>query len=392
MSQLDYLIVGGGLQGGLIALALRHRRPSARVMVLERNSRPGGSHTWAFHANDVPADAEPIVRPLLVAEWPAYTVAFPGFARTVPSRYAAISSARFADCLENSGCELLTNADVDFLDTRLIRLADGREFRARCVIDARGPAHAAVPDATGYQKFVGLEIETERPWPVTLPTVMDGTLPQDDGYRFMYALPFTENRVLLEETYFSDSPELNEPLIRNRIADYVAARNLGRWRTLRQEAGVLPMPWVGGGVAEPRKGPPVGPLQAGYAGGWFHPATGYSLPVALRLALAIAGVTPDAAHGAARVLARQILPRQRFARFLNRLLFTLVVPDQRWQVFRRLYRAVPDASLNRFYALNFGPLDATRLVVGWPPPVALSRLIRRPEPTVCLSPSPGMRP
>jgi hypothetical protein len=110
--------------------------------------------------------------------------------------------------------------------------------------------------------------------------------------------------------------------------------------------------------------------------------------VAVRVALAIASVSPADARNTLRRLAGRIAPRQRFARFLNRLLFTLVVPEQRWQVFRRLYRAVPDATLHRFYALEFGALDAARMVVGWPPPVALSRLIHRPEPTPCQSPLP----
>ena len=41
---------------------------------------------------------------------------------------------------------------------------------------------------------------------------------------------------------------------------------------------------------EPRPGR-AGPLVAGYQGGWFHPATGYSLPAAARLA-ALVGELP----------------------------------------------------------------------------------------------------
>ena len=383
MNARDYIIVGGGLQGGLIALALRHRQPAARVTVIDRGLRPGGNHTWSFHANDIPTEAEPFVRPLVSAEWPNYLVNFPGFARTVPSRYAAISSDRFADVLENAGCELLTGTEVVALGESSVRLAGGTELNAACVLDSRGPTAAEPPTETGYQKFVGLEIETERPWPDAVPTVMDAIVPQDDGFRFVYVLPFTPNRVLIEDTLFSDGPLLNKPLFRQRIGAYADARNVGRWHVAREEAGVLPMPWVGGGV----RVPDAGPIPVGYAGGWCHPATGYSLPVAVRVALALAAAPPHEARSALRRLARRIVPRQRFARFLNRLLFTLVVPEQRWQVFRRLYRAVPYASLNRFYALDFGPLDAARMVVGWPPPVALSRLIHRPEPTPCPSPS-----
>jgi lycopene beta-cyclase len=324
------------------------------------------------------------VRPLVSVEWPIYRVNFPGFARTVPSRYAAISSDRFAGVLENAGCDLLTGTEVVAVGQTSVRLADGTELNAACVLDARGPTTAETPSAAGYQKFLGLEIVTERPWPDAVPTVMDATVPQEDGFRFVYVLPFAPNRVLIEETHFADGPQVSKPLLRKRASEYAQVRNVGRYRVVREEAGVLPMPWAGGGVNVPE----AGPIPVGYAGGWYHPATGYSLPVAVRVALTVASTPPLDARNALRRLARRILPRQRFARFLNRLLFTLVVPEERWQVFRRLYRAVPDACLNRFYALAFGPLDAARMVVGWPPPVALSRLIHRPEPTPCPSPSP----
>lgn len=379
----DYLIVGGGLSGGLIALALRHFRPDATVAILERGDRPAGNHTWAFHAQDVPPEARDIVRPLLAAEWPAYQVRFPGYERVVPQAYAAVTAERFATALERSGCELLTGVDAVQLTAGRVQLADGRLLEGRCVIDARGPASDA-PAGCGFQKFVGLEVETERPWPHPLPTIMDATVPQDDGYRFVYVLPFGTHRVLVEDTYFSDTPQLDrDNKLRSRIGDYLQTAEVGSWRVVREESGVLPMPWAGGRVRV-RSGEP---LVAGYAGGWFHPATGYSFPQAVRLAMAVASVPPQQAHSAAAGLARRLAPRQRFGRFLNRLLFTLVTPNQRWQVFRRLYRSLPDAVLARFYACEFGIVDAGRLLVGWPPPLSPSRLVFRPEVRPCPLPT-----
>jgi len=376
VNEHDYIIVGGGLQGGLIALTLRQIQPHARVMLIERGPRPAGNHTWSFHAADLPAESEPIVRPLIVGKWSGYWVKFPDYSCNVASAYASISSEFFADALETCGCDLLTNTIATAIAPNRVQLADGSELAARCVIDARGPEAAEVPSGTGYQKFVGLEIETERPWPETLPTVMDATVPQTDGYRFVYTLPFTPHRILIEDTYFADGNALDYAVLRQRVEDVIVAANIGTWRILREESGVLPMPWAGAGIS----GNASGLLVTGYAGGWFHPATGYSFPLAVRLALAIANCSPDRAHMAAKSLARKIVPRQQFARLLNRLLFTVVVPSERWQVFRRLYRSLPDSLLNRFYALEFGAIDAARLLVGWPPPLALSRLIHRPEP------------
>ena len=370
----DYLIVGGGLAGGLMALAIRHLQPCAMVTIVEQAERLAGNHTWSFHALDVPTAADAIVRPLVVAEWAGYKVRFPGYERDVPSSYAAVTSERFDAVLQTSGCEILTNVEAHRVMADHVVLADGTTLAARCVMDCRGPA-ADVPTSSGFQKFVGLEVELDQPWPHSLPTVMDAAVPQDDGYRFVYVLPFSPTRVLVEETYFSDSPVLDRDKLLSRINGYLLAHGVATWRVMREEGGVLPMPWAAGQSSATT----AGPLVAGYAGGWFHPATGYSFPLAVRLALAVASVPPEQAHEAAAKLHRSVVPRQRFGRFLNRLLFTLVQPAQRWQVFRRLYRTLPDKLLARFYACDFGVVDAGRMLVGWPPPLSLSRLIHRPQ-------------
>jgi len=370
----DYLIVGGGLAGGLLALAIRHLQPRYRVTIVEQAERLAGNHTWAFHALDVPTAADPFVRPLVVTEWTGYKVRFPGYERDVPSSYAAVTAERFDAVLKSSGCEILMNAEARRVTADHVELADGTTLDGRCVIDCRGPA-TELPPSSGFQKFVGLEVDMDQPWPHSWPTVMDAAVPQDDGYRFVYVLPFSPTRVLVEETYFSNSPVLDRDKLLSRINDYLAAHGVGAWRVVREESGVLPMPWAG------RQTPSVtaGPLVAGYAGGWFHPATGYSFPLAVRLALAVASVPPEQAQYAAAKLQRSVAPRQGFGRFLNRLLFTLVQPAQRWQVFRRLYRTLPDRLLSRFYASDFGFVDAGRMLVGWPPPLSLSRLIHRPK-------------
>lgn len=385
MTRFDYLIVGGGLQGGLITLAVRHFQPSATIALIERGERPGGNHTWSFHALDLPAEAVGFVSPLITASWPGYLVRFPGFARQVLSRYASILSDRFADtiaaALNVAGRELLTRAEAVSMDADRVELADGSILEGGCVIDARGPAVAMPVEGCGYQKFLGLEVETDRPWPDDLPTVMDATVPQDDGYRFTYALPFGPRRVLIEDTYFSDTSVFDPERLRNRVVEQLDSRGVAHWRILREESGVLPMPWSGVGIDRTFDGP----VAAGYAGGWFHPATGYSFPMAVRLAVAVAQERPEGVRRAVSALARQMHARQRFARFLNSLMFRAVVPGERWQIFRRLYRKLPDAAMARFYAMDFTPFDAARILVGWPPPLAPLRMFRRLEVQSCPS-------
>ena len=38
---------------------------------------------------------------------------------------------------------------------------------------------------------------------------MDATVEQQDGYRFVYCLPFTSTSVFVEDTYYQDTPMLD---------------------------------------------------------------------------------------------------------------------------------------------------------------------------------------
>ena len=55
----DAILVGGGLTSSLIALRLKRSRPDMKIVMLEREARIGGEHTWCHFASDVsPAISE----------------------------------------------------------------------------------------------------------------------------------------------------------------------------------------------------------------------------------------------------------------------------------------------------------------------------------------------
>src|SRR5690349_301695 len=97
--RFDLLLVGGGLQNGLIALAAFQQGRGLRVGLVERGAAIGGNHTWCLHAADVPESARAFVDPLVVARWPAYDVRFPTLERRIHGGYSAVSSQRFAECV-----------------------------------------------------------------------------------------------------------------------------------------------------------------------------------------------------------------------------------------------------------------------------------------------------
>ena len=380
----DYILVGGGLQSGLLVLALRHHQPTARVLLVERNHQLAGNHTWSFHPKDVSPSSAAWVSPAVEYRWPSYQVRLNGFQTQVDLSYESISAAFFAEVVKNSlVCSdaggtnlteplgvLLLDTDVYQVDRGEIKTASGDSYRGRLVIDCRGPKPAREKCFTqcGYQKFWGFEIELQSEWPFVGPVVMDDRIDQSDGFRFIYSLPFDRRRVLVEDTRFSNSSVIDRDDCLAQVSKYLEIIGVQNWSIIREEHGILPMPISGERM--PGHGTESGTeqvLAGGYAGGWFHVATGYSFPLSIAFAETVACVSPESAVSAVHRLANSQRTRSRFGRFLNRLLFCLVKPTKRYQIFRRFYKVLSADSIARFYSHRFTMGDAFRIVVGMPP-------------------------
>jgi len=264
---------------------------------------------------------------------------------------------------------LLLRTEVVALTTNKIVTSTGEVYHGRLVVDCRGPR--SIQDnrfeQCGYQKFWGFEVELKSDWPFTVPTVMDDRIDQRDGFRFIYSLPLEARRVLVEDTRFANSPILVREECLDQVRRYLAELGVLDWTIVREESGVLPMPISTELMPGAKSHGADSPLAGGYSGGWFHAATGYSFPLAVSFAETVATTTPELASQAVQKLAERHQTRSRFARFLNRLLFRLVRPTARYQIFRRFYRVLSNESISRFYSHQFTLWDAFRIVVGVPP-------------------------
>lgn len=364
----DHLLVGGGLQNGLIAWLLLQRDPEARVALVEAGHCIGGNHTWSYHATDVPEHVQELVAPLAEHAWDEYQVHFPGIIRHVRLGYRSLHSSHLDRLLRLQfstapHASLLLSSPVSEVHPDRVVLASGTSLTGRTVIDARGPVLDSSPKArAGYQKFVGLELSLGAPARTRSPILMDACVPQEDGFRFFYVLPFAPDRVLIEDTRFSEEPALDHEALEEGILQYARERGYDVNQVLRRESGVLPMPYVSRSAWSRNM-----PLAAGYGGGFIHPATGYSFPVALRVALHVADCAPESPLGAGwDDLVRRHRTQYRFATFLNRLLFTAYSPEDRYHIFQQFYQQ-PDAAIGRFYRLELERSDMARMFTGAPP-------------------------
>jgi lycopene beta-cyclase len=306
------LLVGGGLAASLIALRLKRTRPDLKIIMLEREMRIGGEHTWCHFASDVSPAIGAWLGPLIVCDWSGYDVRFPSRRRSLTTRYRAITSARLHQVMsELMGADAWLGVEAAEVRADGVKLVDGRRLAAPLVIDARGPRRSRHL-VLGWQKFLGQEARLAAPHGLSRPVVMDATVAQLDGYRFLYLLPMAPDRVLIEDTRYADAPALDRAQLARDIAAYAAGQGWRIAEVVREEAGVLPIA-LAGDIDAFWDEAPTDAADAGLRAAIFHPTTGYSLPDAARQAELIAAL-PELHTAAARtalVAASKRLRRER---------------------------------------------------------------------------------
>ena len=393
--EYDYIIAGGGLHGCLAALAILHNAGDAKIALIEKDLKLGGSHTWSFFLHHIQPDATDWVKPLISGEWNGYQVLFPGFHRKLKARYVSVTSEnlhrvvsdRFA---RSSNSKLFYGDPVVSLTSDRVELESGVVLNGRLVLDARGPDE--VFRRTGVQKFYGVEVLVERKsknkgkdikgLDHSIPCLMDATVPQWDGYRFFYVLPFSFDRLLVEETFFSDNADIDAEASLKRIESYMHNKGWRIKEILRDERGALTMPW-----GNPMSGHEErffgrrwnnrsrSPIELGLRGGWFHPGTGYSFVQGTQTASLLGRYAPDPVPAKDVHALRSGLERDsRFIRFLNWMLFRAAHPEKRSALMERFY-TFPEDLIDRFYGCGLDFLDPWKLLFKDPPRPSFFKIV-----------------
>jgi lycopene beta-cyclase len=370
----DMIIVGAGLSGLLTAWRCLDVNPDLTIEIIEASDRIAGDHTWSFNLTDVAEDLRDWIEPFIAHQWDSYDVKFPKRERTLDITYCTGNSDTLRKCvqphIESGRLAVRLNTAVETLEPDHVVLRGGEKLEATCVLDARGfePNDDVF---LGYQKFVGHVIKTKTPHGVERPIIMDATVPQLGGYRFVYCLPYSETELLVEDTYYTDGPELRSQEVDARIGEYIRENiTVDAYETVRREKGVLPITL---GVDRPA----YDVSAIGIRGGYYHAVTGYSFPDALSNAYWLAWDIDCFRDGDEETKKFHLLSmnnthlntkyrEERFLRLLNRMLFRAAKPTERYSVLQRFY-GLNQGLIERFYAGQLTWRDKARILIGKPP-------------------------
>ena len=280
VSEYDYLIVGGGAAGLSLAyhVAQEPRLAGKKVLLIEPEAKNRNDRTWSYWA-----DAPMVFDGIAAHEWRRIAFRSPGFTKVIDLgayRYRMIRGMDYYKlvqaALANNPQFTLVKGTVESLTnmTEGVRVrSSAGEFTARYGFDSRPPAMAPNPAEHRYllQHFVGWEVETDHDiFDPEVVEFMDFRGEQQHEARFMYVLPFTARKALVEYTLFSATP-LPKAEYEAAIREYLTALGVSDYRITAEEVGAIPM------TDHPlpaRNGAHI--INLGTRGGRAKPSTGYA--------------------------------------------------------------------------------------------------------------------
>lgn len=282
MSTYDYIIIGAGASGLLLADALGSDDFFAdkSILVLDKDTKAKNDRTWCFWEA---ADGE--FDHLVHKKWD--TIYFAGeelrkSSSILPYHYKMLRGIDFythylAKITAHPNVTLIHDA-VEKVEEKAdevhITTSGGVFIGKKAFNSIFNPELISKQNKYPViqQHFLGWFIKTEQlVFNPNEATFMDFSIPQKGNTRFMYVLPFSENEALVEYTLFSESL-LEKSEYENAIQDYVQEYlDNTAFEILDTEKGSIPMtcyPFHTQNTAHV--------FHIGIAGGWAKPSTGFT--------------------------------------------------------------------------------------------------------------------
>jgi len=355
------LIAGGGLAACLAALAMARLRPDVPLLIVEEAATFGGDGFLNFADAELGQDGAELVGPLAVERWPGFYVAFPGFSRKLKAEWAGFAAAD----LHRAMTETLQPRQYR-LGTRVVAVREdalvldgGEEIRAQGAIDARGQASLSTLDLI-YEARLERDYRLRAPHRVDRPVLIDATVDQAGGLRFMQCVPLSEDRLVVADVCLSERAQPDEAA-GPRIDAYLAARGWKKKSPGPAVARTRPLP-IGGDFAAFWRLGGARVAKLGLRGGFVNPFTGRTIADAVRTALLLADQRDfggAALHDAVEAEAKQLWRKREPHRALARAIAE-AAPEDRRDVAARLYGLDPGL-VARLQADQLGLIDRMRL-------------------------------
>lgn len=281
MNPFNYIFTGGGASALILAYRMIHDPffNDKSILMIESSEKNTNDRTWCFWEKGKGEWDD-----ILEKSWDKVSFKSNVYSENLsiaPYSYKMIRSSRLYRTVldqlrERKNITILNDQVIDIKQDKLgatVHTLNGT-YQTEKVINS-------IPFDQSYksqqkfpllqQHFLGWFIETkEACFDDSQPTLMDFTVAQKDHTRFMYILPESPYRALLEYTLFSKTLLTNEEY-ETEIKNYLAKKGITNYTITEKEQGVIPMT-----AYQFWKHNSEHLINIGTAGGWSKASTGYT--------------------------------------------------------------------------------------------------------------------
>ncbi|MDO9000467.1 MAG: lycopene cyclase family protein [Bacteroidota bacterium] len=276
----DYIIAGMGCAG--LSLAIQLKRSSlkfSKVLLIDKDLKNKNDRTWCFWTKEKNNWFDKIV----YNRWDKFLFKSSGFEKEIelhPYSYLMIKGIDFYDfCLKelktDSRFEIITDEiqEINTIDSQAVLKTKNHFLSCDYLFNSAVRTLNKKTNHINYvQHFKGWLLETEiDSFNVDCPVFMDFTVEQHNDCRFIYIIPFSKTKALVEYTGFS-AEKLSDEFYDGALKNYIEKKlNIASYKIKETEKGEIPM-------VESDFTNPFGNrvINIGTAGGSSKPSTGYT--------------------------------------------------------------------------------------------------------------------
>ncbi|PHN94746.1 lycopene cyclase [Maribacter sp. 6B07] len=282
MNEFDYIIIGAGASGLLLADAMANDSffDQKKILLLDKVLKNSNDRTWCFweKGND---QFEEIIH----KKWNSIHFQGEDVAKRIKIDPYSYKMIRGIDFYDHYLKKVKATSNITFVQDTVVGISETEDqvavkavnntYTGKYIFNSLFDYKMATQQ-TKYpvlqQHFIGWVIKVNKPiFNTEEVTYMDFSIPQKGNTRFMYVLPYSNDTALIEYTLFSEKL-LPTPEYEEAIEDYILQRfQCQEYEIIEREFGSIPMT-----AYDFREHHTNRIRYIGTAGGWAKPSTGYT--------------------------------------------------------------------------------------------------------------------
>ena len=273
----DVAVVGAGPAGR--AVASRSAAAGLDTALIDPAPDRPWHVTYGAWSDELPTWMSPRT---IAAQSDTVAVFTPG-RRLIRRAYVTLDTPGLQQSLDISAVTVIAQAATS-VRADAVDLLEDQKVTARTVIDARGLRAPHAPAQSAFGIFVDSEIAAPYLGSDTAVLMDWRGVEADRAPSFLYAIPVSDGRVLLEETCLAGAPPVPLAELHNRLRRRLADVGITRTTVNAASTERVYFALCDDGTVSPWRSDQV---LFGAAGGLIHPATGYSVAASLSAAATV---------------------------------------------------------------------------------------------------------